>query len=92
MKRVALGMLGRLNKKRFNVLLTACLPRASGVCAPRDTPALCSPPAPCQQVQIHFASFFLLFGEKVSPSLSQRQRSPILPQKRGPATPASALP
>ena len=94
----ALGMLGRPSKKRFNMLLSACLPRASDVCALRDTPALCSPPSPPFPIPVsRFKPTLLLFpyflGRKghriVSPSLSQRQKSPLPAQKEGTGHPSS---
>jgi len=83
----ALGTPSRPSKKRFNMLLTACLPRASDVCAPRDTPALRCPP---RRFPIPLSSLkptFLLvpptsWEERgVAPSLSQRQESPLPAQK-----------
>lgn len=84
-------------KERFNMLLTACLPRASDVCASRDMPPLRSPrlrfpiPVSVFKPTWFFSSPYFL-GRKgcrtVSPSFPRRQKSPLLPKKRGPATPA----
>lgn len=82
MKSMALGMLGRLNKKRFNMLLTACLPRASGVCAPRDTPALCSPPLLVSRFRSTLPLFSYFLGRKSVPASLRGREVPSCP-KRG---------
>lgn len=68
MKSTALGMLGRLSKKRFNMLLTARLPRASDVCAPQDSPALYSPPLLVSRFKSTLPLFPYFLGRKSAPA------------------------